>query len=56
MTKGGGKDETGKYRKLKTLDEIVNQLEYFEDITDPEPTRLQFATYTIPNTKVLVTR
>lgn len=36
MTKGGGRDETGRYRKLKTLDEIVNQLEYFEDITDPE--------------------
>jgi hypothetical protein len=36
MTKGGGKDETGRYRKLRTLNEIVDRLGQHEDVIDPE--------------------
>lgn len=36
MTKGGGKDETGRYRKLRTLNEIMDRLEQHEDVVDPE--------------------
>lgn len=34
MTKGGGKDETGKFRQLKTLDEILDRLPRYEDVSD----------------------
>lgn len=36
MTKGGGKDETGKFRQLKTLDEVLDRLPRYEDATDPQ--------------------
>ena len=36
MTKGGGKDETGRTRRLKTLDEILDQLPRHETITDDQ--------------------
>jgi hypothetical protein len=36
MTKGGGKDETGRYRKLRTLNEILDRLGEHEDVIDPE--------------------
>lgn len=36
MTKGGGKDETGRYRKLRTLNEIMDRLGQHEDVVDPE--------------------
>lgn len=36
MTQGGGKDETGKYRKLFTLSEVLEKLGQHEDITDTE--------------------
>lgn len=34
MTKGGGKDETGKFRQLKTLDDILDRLPRHEHVTD----------------------
>lgn len=34
MTKGGGKDETGKFRQLRTLDEILDRLPRHEDVVD----------------------
>ncbi|TIN46309.1 MAG: ATP-binding protein [Mesorhizobium sp.] len=34
MTKGGGKEETGKSRQLKTLDDVLDRLPRFEDVTD----------------------
>ena len=36
MTKGGGKDETGRYRTLKTLRDVVPQLPNAEMVTDGE--------------------
>lgn len=36
MTKGGGKNEVGKYRQLRTLDEIIDKLGGYEDQTDLE--------------------
>lgn len=36
MTKGGGKDETGRYRQLKTLDQIIDKLPRHERVTCPE--------------------
>jgi len=36
MTKGGGKDETGKFRQLRTLDEILDRLPRHEDVIDGE--------------------
>lgn len=36
MTKGGGKDETGKFRQLRTLDEIIDRLPRHEDVVDAE--------------------
>jgi hypothetical protein len=36
MTKGGGKDETGRYRKLRTLNEILDRLGQNESVIDPE--------------------
>jgi hypothetical protein len=35
MTKGGGKDETGKFRQLRTLDEILDRLPQHQDVVDP---------------------
>jgi hypothetical protein len=34
MTKGGGKDETGKFRQLRTLDDVLDRLPKYEDVTD----------------------
>ncbi|WP_066827636.1 hypothetical protein [Sphingomonas mali] len=34
MTKGGGKEETGRFRQLRTLDEILDRLPRHEDVTD----------------------
>jgi hypothetical protein len=34
MTKGGGKDETGKFRQLRTLDDILDRLPRHEDVSD----------------------
>ena len=36
MTKGGGKDETGRFRQLRTLDEILDRLPRHEDVVDAE--------------------
>jgi len=36
MTKGGGKDETGRFRQLRTLDEILDRLPRYEDVVDAE--------------------
>ncbi|HEY1940910.1 MAG TPA: hypothetical protein VGH40_02200 [Roseiarcus sp.] len=36
MTKGGGKDETGRFRQLKTLDEVLDRLPHYEDVTESE--------------------
>ena len=36
MTQGGGKEETGKNRKLLTLSEVLEKLGQHEDVTDPE--------------------
>jgi hypothetical protein len=36
MTKGGGKDETGRTRRLKTLEEILDQLPRHETVTDDQ--------------------
>jgi len=36
MTKGGGKDETGRTRQLKTLEQIITNLPRAERITDEE--------------------
>ena len=36
MTKGGGKDETGKTRQLKTLEQIIDKLPRHERVTCPE--------------------
>ena len=36
MTKGGGKGETGRFRQLRTLDDIIDRLPRFEDVTDDE--------------------
>lgn len=36
MTKGGGKDETGKTRQLKTLEQILDKLPNHERVTCPE--------------------
>jgi hypothetical protein len=36
MTKGGGKDETGRYRKLRTLNEIMDRLGHHEEVIDAE--------------------
>lgn len=36
MTKGGGKGETGRFRQLKTLDDILDRLPRHEDVSDPE--------------------
>ena len=36
MTQGGGKGETGKYRKLFTLSELLEKLGQHEDATDPD--------------------
>jgi len=35
MTKGGGKDETGRYRQLRTLEDIVEKLPRHERISSP---------------------
>ena len=34
MTKGGGKNETGRFRQLKTLDDVLDKLGNWEDVTD----------------------
>ncbi|MHA6642127.1 hypothetical protein [Mesorhizobium sp. A623] len=34
MTKGGGKDETGRFRQLKTLDDVLDRLPRYEDVAD----------------------
>lgn len=34
MTKGGGKGETGRFRQLRTLDEILDKLPRHEDVKD----------------------
>jgi hypothetical protein len=34
MTKGGGKDETGRFRQLKTLDDILDRLPRHEQVRD----------------------
>ncbi len=34
MTKGGGKNETGRFRQLKTLDNVLDRLGNWEDVTD----------------------
>ena len=34
MTKGGGKDETGKNRKLRTLNELLDRVARYEDVRD----------------------
>lgn len=34
MTKGGGKNETGRFRQLKTLDDVLDRLGNWEDVTD----------------------
>lgn len=36
MTKGGGKDETGRFRQLRTLNEILDRLPRHEDVVDAE--------------------
>ena len=36
MTKGGGKDETGRFRQLKTLDDILERLPRHQDVIDPK--------------------
>ena len=36
MTKGGGKDETGKTRQLKTLEQVIDKLPRHERVTCPE--------------------
>jgi hypothetical protein len=36
MTKGGGKEETGRTRQLKTLDDILDRLGKHEEVTDAE--------------------
>jgi hypothetical protein len=36
MTQGGGKDETGRNRKLLTLSEVLDKLGNHEDVTEPE--------------------
>jgi hypothetical protein len=36
MTQGGGKDETGKTRRLLTLSEVLEKLGNHEDVRDPE--------------------
>lgn len=35
MTKGGGRNETGRFRQLKTLDDVLEKLPCHEDVTDP---------------------
>lgn len=34
MTKGGGKNETGKFRQLRTLDDVLDRLGQWEDVAD----------------------
>jgi hypothetical protein len=34
MTKGGGRNETGRFRQLKTLDDVLDRLGKWEDVTD----------------------
>lgn len=36
MTKGGGKDETGRFRRLRTLNQIVDQLPRHEIVKEPD--------------------
>lgn len=36
MTKGGGKGETGRFRQLRPLDDILDKLPRYEDVTDDE--------------------
>lgn len=36
MTKGGGKEETGRYRQLKTLEGVLDKLPQHERVTCPE--------------------
>ena len=36
MTQGGGKDETGKNRRLLTLSEVLEKLPNHEDVTEPD--------------------
>ncbi|MGO7286612.1 hypothetical protein ACCT25_30295, partial [Rhizobium ruizarguesonis] len=36
MTKGGGKEETGRFRQLKTLDDVLDRLPRYEDMLDIE--------------------
>lgn len=36
MTKGGGKDETGRFRQLKTLNDISDRLGRSVEVTDPK--------------------
>lgn len=34
MTKGGGKDETGKFRQLRTLDDVLDRVARYDDVWD----------------------
>lgn len=36
MTKGGGKDETGKFRQLKTLNDVLDKLPNHERVVSPD--------------------
>ncbi|MCW9033719.1 MAG: hypothetical protein OQJ97_05815 [Rhodospirillales bacterium] len=36
MTKGGGKEETGRYRRVRTLEDILHDLPRYETCMDPE--------------------